>query len=387
MIGCLGIYCHKMKTIKLNSRHVKVGDSLKWDVLDDKGRLLLKKGAVITSGKQALLIIERGIIQLADAEALDNKQRSDTPRTGTGSFNPFEIIEQSAFRLSKVFYKLTQHDDVKEPANAIVQRIIEACKKDSDATIGAVHLLHGHAYTTIHPIHTAVLCYSLCEALQLNDVETHTVMLAALTSNIGMLELQEELHHQINPLSDEQRQKIQQHPLESVKILTASGLNDGKLLEMVLQHHERSHGEGYPHGLKCEGIAQGAKIVALADVYSAMISPRSYRESMQVSNALKTLFLERGKEYDEILAVLLIKHLGVYPPGTFVQLANGETAVVVRRTDDKMTPKVACVVNNKGVPYSRPIARNSAEQQYHIKGMVSPKHQINLNLSNVWGYD
>jgi HD-GYP domain-containing protein (c-di-GMP phosphodiesterase class II) len=372
-----------MKAIKLSSRHVKVGDTLKWDVLDDRGRLLLKKGAVITSGKQCLLLIEQGIVQVPDEEPREEK----ATRRKIDISNPFEVIEQCAFSMSKVFYKLTQQEDVKSQASTLVQALMVASKKDSDAAIGAVHLLHGHAYTTIHPIHTAALCYSLCEALKLDDAETHRIMLAALTSNIGMLELQEELHHQVESLSDEQFQQIRQHPQESVRILQASGLNDEKLLEIIMQHHERSHGEGYPNGLKCEEICQGAKMVALADVYSAMISPRSYRETVEASSALKTLFLERGKEYDETLAVMLIKHMGVYPPGSFVQLANGETAVVVRRTEDKMTPQVACVTNNKGMPYSRPISRDSREAAYNIKGMVSPKHQINLNLANVWGYN
>ena len=375
-----------MKAIKVSSKHVSVGDTLKWNVLDDKGKLLLKQGAVITSGRQCLLIIERGIIFIDENTSLE-KKRTSAPHPSTAPFNPFDIIEHNAFRLSNVLYKLTQHEDITEATHAIINKIIETCKKDSDATIGAVHLLHGHAYTTIHPIHTAVLCYSLCEALKLSDAETHTIMLAGLTSNIGMLELQEELHHQLQPLSDEQRNKINQHPAESVNILKASGFNNEDLLSIVLQHHERGHGEGYPNKLKSEEIVQGAKIVALADVYSAMISPRTYRESMQASNALKTLFLERGKEYDETLAILLIKHMGVYPPGTFAQLANGEIAVVVRRTEDKTAPEIACIASAKGVPYSRPLPRNSKEEQYNIKGMISPKHKINLNLSNVWGYD
>jgi len=67
-----------------------------------------------------------------------------------------------------------------------------------------------------------------------------------------------------------------------------------------------------------------------------VVSPPIYRDTVDTSAALKTLFLERGKKYDEQLAMQPIKYMGTFPPGTHIKLANGEVSLVVRRTANNM---------------------------------------------------
>lgn len=370
-----------MKAFRVTSSSIKVGDPLPWNILDHDGNLLLKKGAVVTSPRVLELLVERGCYQPEDATA-----PAPAIKSTVGPFNPFETIEACTFRLGRVLYNLTQNKDCSEIIHAIANDIMHACEKAPDATLGAVHLLHGHAYTTIHPIHVATLCYALCTASKVPKEETHTIIAACLTSNIGMLELQEVLHDQTTPLTEEQKQQIQRHPEDSVQILKASGISDPFWLEIIMQHHERSHGEGYPRGLKDTEISRGAKILAITDCYSAMISPRIYKESMGASTAMKTLFLERGKAYDETLAVVLIKHMGIFPPGAFVKLNNGEVAVVVRRTSNSMVPEIASVISHKDVPYTRPIPRDGNKPEFAIKGIVENKKRLGVTLSTIWGY-
>ncbi len=262
-----------------------------------------------------------------------------------------------------------------------------ACDKDPDAALGAVHLLHGHTYVTIHPIHVAALCHALCRVTNLSDEETHRIISACLVSNIGMLELQEVLHDQTDPLSQEQKDQIAAHPEESVKILRANDIDDEAILTIVLQHHERAHGGGYPKKLKADEINNGAKILALADCYSAMVSPRIYRDTVDTSAALKTLFLERGKEYDGQLAIQLIKYMGIFPPGTYVRLANEEIGLVVRRTKNNMAPQVSSVISIKQLPYSRPIHRDSKRKEFAIKGIVENNKKLSFSLATIWGYE
>lgn len=377
-----------MKVYRVSSSSVSVGDPLPWNVLDSNGKLLLKKGAVITSQRMLELLLERGSY-LPESETLDGPAASvrSALENPIRPFDPFEVIETCSFRLGRVLYNLTQGKECTEMIQVIADDIIQACEKAPDATLGAVHLLHGHAYTTIHPIHVATLCHCLCRASQTGREETRTIIAACLTSNIGMLELQEILHDQTTPLSHEQRAQINNHPAESVRMLKACGINDPLWLKIVMEHHERSHGEGYPNGLKGEEICTGARILAIADCYSAMISPRSYKESLEASNALKTLFLERGNAYDERLSLLLIKQLGVFPPGAFVKLNNGEVAVVVRRTDNNMAPEVVSVISAKGAPYSRPIQRDSGRGEFAIKGIVENRKRLAASLSGIWGYE
>jgi HD-GYP domain-containing protein (c-di-GMP phosphodiesterase class II) len=76
-------------------------------------------------------------------------------------------------------------------------------------------------------------------------------------------------------------------------------------------------------------------VVALADMYSAMITPRSYRQPVMAHNALKNIFTKRGEAVDNQLTQLLIREVGLYPPGSFVKLVNGDTAIVIKRAISK----------------------------------------------------
>jgi len=305
----------------------------------------------------------------------------------TGKFNPFETIENCSFRLRRALFGLTQGKDCTANIDLISNDIITTCEKAPDAALGAVHLLHGHAYTAIHPIHIAALSHALCQVSNLPIEETKAIVSASLICNIGMHDLQKDLHSQAGALSQEQKEQINAHPIKSKQILESCGMDDKTILTIVAQHHERANGKGYPNKLNANEIHRGAKILALADCYTAMVSPRNYQEQIISSSALKTLFLERGKEYDEKLALLLIKHMGVYPPGTFVELNNGEIAIVVRRTNNNMAPQVASVISNKQRPLSRPIQRTNGSEEFAIKGIVENKKIFCFSVASIWGYN
>lgn len=303
--------------------------------------------------------------------------------------NPFEIIDACADSLGQVLQQIEDHDDAEGIIIEVCNSIIQACESNTDATLGAVHISHKHPYSCLHPIYTAVLSYVLCRALDLTANEIENVLAAALTSNIAMLDLQEELQQQTTALSDEQKAKIEAHPKEGIKILKSCGIKNQDWLDIVHQHHERANGDSYPEGLTGDQIVIGAKILALADVYSAMISPRSYRESMEASDALKSVFMERGKECDETLAILLIKRMGVFPPGCYVNLKSGEIAIVVQRTEDPMKPKVVTLLNPAGRAYVSPVCLTTDTPEHHITGAA--KHlepdEVKVELHRIWGYD
>lgn len=218
------------------------------------------------------------------------------------------------------------------------------------------------------------------------DDERLQIVAAALSADISMIKLQDELARQKEQLQPQQRLALHQHPLESLKLLTVLGVVNKTWLTAVLQHHEAWNGKGYPGGVAAGEISLGARILKLADMYTALIAPRAQRVGAISKVAMRELYLKRGEEVDEELALLLIKELGVFPPGAFVKLYSGELAIVTRRTDNPKAPAAKAVVGPRGAPYERPAPRKTEIREYEIVGVVERDKIVAIDLHNLWGY-
>ena len=128
------------------------------------------------------------------------------------------------------------------------------------------------------------------------------------------------------------------------------------------------------------------RIIALADIYHAKISDRLYRSAMSPTYALRQVFLGQGKDTDQGLVEMFVKELGVFPPGEFVRLSNGETAVVTHRGEDGGTPRVASITSPRGTIYPRPLPRDSGNAEWEIKEAAERDESVLLTeLLPLWG--
>jgi HD-GYP domain-containing protein (c-di-GMP phosphodiesterase class II) len=134
---------------------------------------------------------------------------------------------------------------------------------------------------------------------------------AALTMNIGMVEVQEKVNAIAGPLNDKLLDMIHRHPQLGVERLTKLGITDACWLACVRQHHENSDGSGYPEGLAGEAIALPARIIGLADKYCAMVSGRQYRGPQKPHTALRDLYVKQGQKIDVAAAGTLIRVMGL----------------------------------------------------------------------------
>jgi hypothetical protein len=177
------------------------------------------------------------------------------------------------------------------------------------------------------------------------------LLAAVLSCNLGQWHEQAALARP-GPLPAELLAVVQAHPARSHALLRASGVDDPLWLELVLQHHERPDGSGYPQGLRGAAINPLAQLLSLADIYCAMVLPREYRTGIRAQQAVRQIFLARGQAVDAGLAADFIGEIGVFPPGSFVRLANGETGVVVRRgAPRRESPLVSCIRSPRGGEY------------------------------------
>jgi hypothetical protein len=189
---------------------------------------------------------------------------------------------------------------------------------------------------------------------------------AALTMNLGMLELQERLSNQARLPDPTQRRAIHAHPLTSVQMLKDSGIADEEWLLAVGQHHEQPNGGGYPTATT--QVAEMANALRVIDVYTAKLAGRSGRDALSPERALRDLMVvERGNPF----AVALGAEFGRHPPGSLVRLHSGEIGAVVRRGAE--APRVAVLQGRRGEPLAEPVVREAAGREHGIAGDVEPR--------------
>ena len=152
-------------------------------------------------------------------------------------------------------------------------------------------------------------------------------------------------------------------------MLRAAGVDDADWLEAVQQHHERAGAGGYPENLVEPG--QSARLLRLADIYLAKISPRALRPAIGLQLAARRLL---EQESDRKLLLPILQSLGIYPPGDWVRLKNGEIGVVARRAINGFGPIVATMTDDKGKPVTTTHRRDTAADPAHaIAGALTDK--------------
>ncbi len=149
----------------------------------------------------------------------------------------------------------------------------------------------------------------------------------AILSDIGMTALPQTLIKKAGVLSEEERQLLHAHPAEGHRRMLELGLPVASA-KCALQHHERYDGSGYPHQLKREEISEEAQIVAICDVYDALLSPRMYRHAYTETETLEFLFAAGHSYFHIDLVKLFLRYVASYPESRAVRLSNGQIGLV-----------------------------------------------------------
>ena len=366
--------------IKIEKEDIVVGEPLPWDVYDSMGLLLAKKGTVIATTVRQQALLARGFRH----EIEEEPEVEETPKETTKLvFIRVNDLCEALFQLYEYIEK--QDQCVGDKTRELAAQVQTLCEEHSDGVLAAVHLYHEGAYSVLHSIHVAFLCYFVSKKAGLNEQDGISLICAALTCNVSMRELQDYLQNYSEPLTNELRGQVQSHPQRSVSMLEQCGINDETWLTAIGHHHERLDGSGYPEGLDVKAVSKEANLIALADCYTAMLSSRSYRSGIPTKDALRKVFVSRGVAFDEKLCLLLIKELGVYPPGSFVRLQNGEVGVVVKRNADSTKPVVAAFASPRGGAYDRAIMRDSsAGGDLVIKETVLLEKKPPKEIASLW---
>lgn len=231
-------------------------------------------------------------------------------------------------------------------------------------------------YSVLHALLVTAVCQLASVYLPLmSPAMCASARLAALTMNLLITRLQDELVRQQTPVTEEQRAALSDHGARAAVRLRESGVSDPLWLGAVEHHH--SAPEGTLESL--EPMIQIARLIQKADIFAARLSPRGVRHALAANDAAKGIFLNERKAPDET-AGAIIKAVGIYVPGSSVLLRSGEVAVVVRRGRLANQPLVASISNPQGMPLSYPQLRD-CRQSAHAVASGLPPHQRRVRVA------
>jgi HD-GYP domain-containing protein (c-di-GMP phosphodiesterase class II) len=232
-------------------------------------------------------------------------------------------------------------------------------------------------------INTALLTALITEELKIPNHKTLGIVIGALLHDAGMLRLPKEITEKRGELSDAERQRIHSHPLFTHRIVTRELRYNEDVGEIVLQHHERWDGKGYPFGFAGNKINIGARIISIADAFEAMVSHKPYRNPLVGYQAIKNLLADNSRRFDPAILKVFVTIMGLYPIGSIVRLNNGAIARVVEsRADAPLRPSIEILIDeNQKVSESaeRPAVDLLAEKSLYITKAMTAKDISELN--------
>lgn len=368
----------------LCSEDLPVGQALPWPVYDSAGNLLLSAGQLVKDEHTIDALLARHACR--ELSAADKQPSLDRVKSHR---EPFTELAALLDKLADGLGAISRGRDgvgaewIAELADGVESLVT----LDDNALLGALLLNEELGYSVAHACMCASLCDIVARRLPLRDSDRRSLIAAALTSNVGMFDIQDQLSEQAGPLDDAQARAVNAHPEKSVRLLIRAGVSDELWLTTISQHHERLDGSGYPNGLCGDAIGLTARLLALSDIYAAMVLPRQYRDGIHAQGALRSIFSQRGSKVDAQLVGSFIKELGVFPPGALVRLQCGETAMVVRRNPvHPQKPIVRSVYNAFGRPLDRPTVRDSAEASPYTIVEALRRQTLPFTLQEMWGY-
>jgi HD-GYP domain-containing protein (c-di-GMP phosphodiesterase class II) len=298
-------------------------------------------------------------------------------------YDPFAVHESLKTRLNRLLREVLGASAKPAEIVELADQVRAFAERDVEAAVASSLLdRHEEVYPVGHSLSAAVLCAAIAHRMEWPEARQSATVCAALTMNLGMLEYHQRLHRQATPLTAPQREQLQQHPDASVKLLQAIGVTDPVWLDAIREHHDKADGSGYHHAASS---SEPSQLLRIADVFDARSNARADRKALAPAQVIRTLFVDEGKGPCAAFANALVKLFGLYPPGSFVRLANGEQAVVFRHGESPTTPVVAAVTTSSGSPLMKPVRRDTGRKDFTVAGTLVPdKPAFGYDLAKLW---
>ncbi len=352
------------------------------DIVASTGALLLPKGTELRWIQSSLPSIvrrlgEAGISHVAVQDSLqvsldDLEAVLETISTPHLAQVDHQLARHTTRQIGDVYSRIENRQVTQEDMGHLVETgktLAREISRTPQISLSLGRVRDWDEYTFVHSLNVALLSGFLAHRLLGNAAVVEAITIGALLHDLGKALIPLDILNKPGRLDHQEFAIIQKHPEDGFALATQNAVADDVALAVVRFHHERWHGGGYPLGLKEDAIPLPARIAAVADVFDALTTTRVYKGPMARDQAISMIVTNGGTHFDPAVVRVLILALGLYPPGTLVELANGSIGTVVAAKEgDLMRPLVLLQIDGLGRP-SPPAAvvDTSTDPSYFIR--------------------
>lgn len=268
-----------------------------------------------------------------------------------------------------------------EQAKSLVNEMIDNILIKPHAMAWLTYLKNRDEYTLTHSINVCILALTFGRHMQLPREQLEILGIGALLHDIGKLRVPPEILNKPGKLTSEEFEIMKKHPVEGYDILREDLLMSPQILDIVLHHHERISGQGYPDGMPGDSINRLTKMTSIVDVFDAITSDRCYHDGLSPYIALQNIYRWTDNAFDKELVEGFMGCMGLYPVGSVVELNQGQVGIVIATTPrTKLRPMIMLLTNKeKQFLKSRRILNLSLQkweksaERLEIKNVIDPK--------------
>nr|WP_315240410.1 HD domain-containing phosphohydrolase [uncultured Albidiferax sp.] len=283
---------------------------------------------------------EAELLRLQRAQRLADQRRSLAVcerRFGEATQQYRRVVEQASGRAVQM----------REESTALVAGCVDDILAEGESAIRLLSEAMGER-SAVHPVNVMVVSLLLGKALGLPAAALTDLGVAALLHDLGKVQMAERMRYQDPGFSASEQLVYQEHVEHSLVMGRRMGLSED-VLRSIAQHHEMADGSGFPSGLMGSNLSASGKILALVNRYDNLCNPPRLVNAMTPHEALSLIFAQMKSRFDTATLGAFIRMMGVYPPGSVVQLLNDGYAMVVSVNSTRpLKPYV--VVFDAGVP-------------------------------------
>ncbi|TXL65357.1 HD-GYP domain-containing protein [Zeimonas arvi] len=255
--------------------------------------------------------------------------------------------------------------DVEEVADGLVESMIEC----PDAMLWVARMRSHNQRTYMHCLRVALHLIALGRQIGFPREDLVRLGLIGMLADVGKIRVPRALLDKPALLTPSEHDMVKLHVQLGLDALGKSMKLDDKVVQGILQHHERMDGTGYPAGLKGKEIGIFGRMTAIADCFAALTIDRPYAKAMSAQDAMLNLYKWSGGSFHEALVEQFVQAIGVFPVGGLVELSNGEIAVVLAHNQvRRLEPRVLVIAVGEGEMIGRPFERDLLTKPVDAEG-------------------